>query len=69
MPDHPTTAASPDRVEGLSLRVRNRTLAAIQARAQSEGLTLKQVVVQAMAASGLDVDSVDLEDGTPRRRP
>jgi hypothetical protein len=37
-------------------------------RAQAEGITQKQVIMRALAAAGLPVNPLDLEDRTPRRR-
>jgi hypothetical protein len=47
----------------------DETLAiALAKRAQTEGITQKQVIMRALAAAGLPVSSLDLEDRTPRRR-
>src|SRR4051794_14358019 len=37
-------------------------------RAQAQGLTQKQFIMRALAAAGLSVNPLDLEDRTPRRR-
>ena len=52
----------------LSLRVRQSTIAAIEAAAREQGLTLKQIVTQALQAVGVQVAPADLEDRTPRRK-
>jgi hypothetical protein len=41
---------------------------ALSERIEAEGITQKQVVTRALAAAGLPVDSLDLEDRTSRRR-
>jgi hypothetical protein len=41
---------------------------ALADRAQAEGITQKQVIMRALAAAGLPVSPLDLEDRTPRRR-
>ena len=52
----------------LNLRVRRSTVAAIEQAAKGRGLTMKQVVCQALDAAGVYVAPADLEDRTPRRR-
>lgn len=52
----------------LNLRVRQSTIAAIENAARKQGLTLKQVVTQALQTAGVQVAPADLEDRTPRRR-
>lgn len=52
----------------LNLRVRQSTIIAIERAAQERGLTLKQVVTQALQARGVQVAPADLEDHTPRRK-
>ena len=52
----------------LNLRVRRSTVRAIEAVARARGLTMKQVVAQALQAAGVVVAPADLEDRTPRRR-
>jgi len=59
MADTPTT---------LNLRIRRSTVSAIEATAKERGLTMKQVVAQALQAAGVTVAAADLEDRTPRRR-
>ena len=44
------------------------TLAAVEARARQDGMTLKQVICRALVDASIDVAAADLEDGTPRRR-
>jgi ribosomal protein S5 len=57
-----------DRPTTLNLRVRESTVVALAAAARGHGLTMKQVVCQALAQAGVDVAPADLEDRTPRRR-
>jgi hypothetical protein len=52
----------------LNLRVRRSTVAAIEQAAKGRGLTMKQVVCQALEAAGVYVAPADLEDRTPRRK-
>lgn len=52
----------------LNLRVRQSTVAAIEEAARKQGLTLKQVVTQALHAAGVRVAPADLEDRTPKRK-
>ena len=59
MADTPTT---------FNLRIRRSTVSAIEATAKERGLTMKQVVAQALKAAGVMVAAADLEDRTPRRR-
>ena len=58
-----------DRPSTLNLRLRMSTITALTAKAKAEGLTQKQVVCLALAASGMAVAAADLEDRTPRRKP
>ena len=59
VPDSPTT---------LNLRIRTSTATALIDTAQSQGLTMKQVVCHALQAAGVAVAEADLEDRTPRRK-
>ncbi len=52
----------------LNLRVRTSTVNALAAAAQERGLTMKQVVCQALESAGVAVAPADLEDRTPRRK-
>jgi hypothetical protein len=70
-PEQPPTQISPstnDMPTTLNLRVRVSTVAALTEAAKGRGLTMKQVVCQALEAAGVPVASADLEDRTPRRR-
>ena len=57
-----------DRSQSFNTRLRASTIAAIEARAQAEGATMKQIICRGLAALGVEVAPADLEDGTPRRR-
>jgi hypothetical protein len=61
-------ALAADRPTTLNLRVRSSTIAAIMQAAQGKGLTIKQVVCQALDSAGVGVAPADLEDRTPRRK-
>jgi hypothetical protein len=52
----------------LNQRFRKTTVANLTAAAEARGLTMKQVVAQALQAAGVEVDPADLEDRTPRRK-
>jgi hypothetical protein len=64
----PTRLPHEDKQLPFSTRLRASTLAAIEARARSEGTSLKLVICRALADAGIEVAAADLEDGTPRRR-
>lgn len=70
-PEQPPTQVADlvsDRSTTLNLRVRRATVAALEAAAKARGLTMKQVVCQALEGAGVAVAAADLEDRTPRRR-
>jgi hypothetical protein len=71
-PQHPPAVASPPTAEGgsttLNQRFRRTTVANLASAAEARGLTMKQVVAQALQATGVTVDPADLEDRTPRRK-
>ena len=64
----PASVEPEDGPTTLNLRLRRSTVNALAAKAHSEGLTQKQVVCHALAASGIAVAPADLEDRTPRRK-
>lgn len=66
MPEPADSKADPRTT--LNLRVRQSSIVAIEAAARERGLTLKQVVTQALQAAGVKVAPADLEDRTPRRK-
>ena len=57
-----------DRPATLNLRMRESTVAGLAAATRDRGLTMKQVVCQALADAGVEVAPADLEDRTPRRK-
>ena len=57
-----------DRPTTLNLRLRNSTVLSLAIYAKAHGLTQKQAVCRALAASGVIVAPADLEDRTPRRQ-
>ena len=52
----------------VNVKVSEELAIALAERAEAEGITQKQVITRALAAAGLPVDPLDLEDRTPRRR-
>jgi hypothetical protein len=52
----------------INVKVSEELAVALADRAEAEGVTQKQVITRALAAAGLPVDPLDLEDRTPRRR-
>ncbi len=52
----------------VNVKVSEGLAIALADRAEAEGVTQKQVITRALAAAGLPVDPLDLEDRTPRRR-
>lgn len=52
----------------VNVKVSEDLAIALAERAESEGITQKQVITRALAAAGLPVDPIDLEDRTSRRR-
>ncbi len=70
-PEQPSARAVPDERDQpttLNLRVRTSTVQALAEAARARGLTMKQVVCQALMAAGVEVTPADLEDRTPRRQ-
>jgi len=64
----PTLLDIEDKATTLNLRVRASTIEALMRAARERGLTMKQVVCQALSDAGLTVAPADLEDRTPRRK-
>ena len=50
-----------------NLRVKTSTVAAVAAAAKVRGMTMKQVICQALQTAGVAVAADDLEDRSPRR--
>lgn len=64
----PARMTSPDRPTTLNLRMRQSTVAAIMAAAKERGMTMKQLISEAVRSFGVEVAAADLEDRTPRRK-
>jgi hypothetical protein len=64
----PAQMPQADRPVTFTMRLKSGTLSAIETSARREGVTLKQRIMRALAADGIEVVPTDLEDGTPRRR-
>lgn len=52
----------------INVKVSEELAIALAQKAEAEGVTQKQIITHALAAAGLPVDALDLEDRTPRRR-
>ena len=52
----------------INIKVSEDLAIALAERAEAEGVTQKQVITRALAAAGLPVDALDLEDRSPKRR-
>jgi hypothetical protein len=52
----------------INVKVSEDLAVALAERAEAEGVTQKQVITRALAAAGLPVDALDLEDRSPKRR-
>src|SRR5262245_28471129 len=52
----------------INVKVSEDLAIALAERAEAEGKTQKQIITHALAAAGLPVDALDLEDRTARRR-
>jgi hypothetical protein len=52
----------------INVKVSEDLAIALAERAEAEGVTQKQVITRALAAAGLPVDALDLEDRSPKRR-
>jgi hypothetical protein len=52
----------------INVKVDEGLAIALAEHAQAAGITQKQVIMRALAAAGLPVSPIDLEDRTPRRR-
>ena len=57
-----------DRAAPFNTRLRLSSIAAVEARAREDGVSLKLVMCRALEAYGVKMAAADLEDGTPRRR-
>ena len=52
----------------VNVKVSEELALALVERAEAEGITQKQIIMRALAAAGLPVDTQDLEDRSRRRR-
>jgi hypothetical protein len=52
----------------VNVKVSEDLAIALAERAETEGITQKQVITRALAAAGLPVDPLDLQNRTSRRR-
>jgi hypothetical protein len=64
----PAIVRHPRRTVLINVKVSEELAIALAERAKSEGITQKQVITRALAAAGLPVDALDLQDRSPRRR-
>ena len=64
----PAVVRSTRRAVLINVKVDEGLAIALAQRAEAQGVTQKQVIMRALAAAGLPVDPLDLEDRTPRRR-
>jgi hypothetical protein len=52
----------------VNMKVSEDLAIALAERAEAEGITQKQIITRALAAAGLPVDALDLQDRSSRRR-
>ncbi len=52
----------------VNIKLNENTAIDLANKAVTAGITQKQWIVRALAASGVEVDPLDLEDRSPRRR-
>jgi len=64
----PATVRTNRRTVLINVKVDEALAIALAERAQTEGVTQKQIIMRALKAAGLPVSPLDLEDRTPRRR-
>jgi hypothetical protein len=64
----PATVRPARRTVLVNIKVSEELADALAQRAEAEGITQKQVITRALAKAGLPVDSLDLQDRSPRRR-
>ena len=65
----PPAVASRDRRTVLvNVKMAEDSAIALAKKAVAEGMTQKQFICRALAAAGVPMDPLDLEDRTPRRR-
>ncbi len=64
----PARLLAEDKAVPFNARMWVSSIAAIEARARQDGISLKLVLCRALRAYGIAMAQSDLEDGTPRRR-
>ncbi len=64
----PAGLPAEDKAGPFNTRMRLSSIAAIEARARQDGMSLKLVLCPALQAHGIEMARSDLEDGRPRRR-
>lgn len=52
----------------VNVKIAEESAIAVAKKAAAEGITQKQLICRALAAAGVTMDPLDLEDRTPRRR-
>jgi len=52
----------------VNVKMAEESAIALAKQAAGEGITQKQIICRALAAAGVPIDPLDLEDRTPRRR-
>jgi hypothetical protein len=64
----PAIVRAPRRTVMVNIKLNENTAIDLANKAVTAGITQKQWIVRALAASGVEVDPLDLEDRSPRRR-
>jgi hypothetical protein len=64
----PAVVRAPRRTVMVNIKLDESTAIDLANKAVSAGITQKQWIARALAASGVAVDPLDLEDRSPRRR-
>jgi hypothetical protein len=67
-PSEAVLALPDDPQVGLNIRVRLSTSNAVEAAAVSRGVTMKVLVMEALAQAGIEIADLDMRDRSPRRR-
>ncbi len=64
----PAVVARGRRTVLVNVKLAEESAIALAKQAAAEGITQKQFICRALAAAGVPMDKLDLEDRTPRRR-
>jgi len=64
----PVVARRARRTVLVNVKMAEESAIALAKQAAREGITQKQLICRALAAAGVPIDPLDLEDRTPRRR-